>query len=457
MPRTRRVPLLLVVLVVLAATGVATSLRHPSNPSSLPSGLEVSSGAESTALYCTGLAYVAGAPRPGRVAFYNTTASPRSLSVTVTSSSGATWTGAVEIAAHDMRTVYPSVVDHGKLGDTFGVAALITGGGVVAEEITGTSRAAVPCSAEGTSHWYATGFDTVVGSTAYLSVYNSTATAAVLNVTVYTAAGVAAPVAFQGLSVPAHAQSEIDLGQEVVNTANIGVAVNVLRGSLEIVGVEDSSGRVSLDQGVDAPASTGWFPSVTTAQTATAQIRLANPNAAPAEVSVTVQLGTYRVAPQAVTLQPFSTGTITITPNSAIPAAGYANLSLRANEPVISSLATGTGDFFALSSPVTPGNAFVVSDITDVGFGAASVTNTTTKNLSLYVESFANAQRAPVGKQGPMAVAAGATVTLFDLIPSFSSTPSDTYLLTSRGSMVVALTLPTKPPGIEVVAPLDGR
>ena len=35
-----------------------------------------------------------------------------------------------------------------------------------------------------------------------------------------------------------------------MNTANIGVAVNVLRGSLEIVGVEDSLGGVSLDQGV---------------------------------------------------------------------------------------------------------------------------------------------------------------------------------------------------------------
>ena len=335
MRRARRVPLLLVVVVVLAATGVATSLRHASNPSNLPSGLAVSSSAESTALYCTGLSYVAGAPRPGRVAFYNTTATPRSVSVSVISSRGTTWTGAIEIAAHDFRTVYPSVVDHGKLGDDYGVAALVTGGGVVAEEIIGTSRASAPCAAEGTSHWYATGFDTLVGSSAYLSVYNPTATAAVLNATVYTAAGVAAPVAFQGLSVPAHAESEIDLGKEVVNTANVGVGVDVLRGSLEIVGVEDSNGRVSLDQGVDAPASTAWFPSVTTAQTATAQIRLANPNEAPAEVSVAVQLGTYRVAPQAVTLGPFSTGTITITPNSAIPAAGYANLTLRANEPVI--------------------------------------------------------------------------------------------------------------------------
>ncbi len=456
MSSARRGPLLLVVVVVLAATGVVTSLRHAVNPSTLPSGLTVSSSAESSALYCTGLSDAPG--RPGQVTFYNTTASPRSLSVSVVSSRGVSWTGSIEIAAHDLKSVYPSVVDHGVLGESFGVAALVTGGGVVGEEIAGTSRTSAPCAAEGTSHWYATGFDTLVGSSAYLSVYNPTATAAVFNVTVYTAAGVAAPVAFQGLSVPAHAESEIDLGREVVNTANVGVSVDVLRGSLEIVGVDNSNGTVSLDQGSDAPTSAAWFPGVTTAQTARAEIRLANPNDAPAEVSVTVQLGTYRVVPQAVTLPPFATGTITITPNSAIPAAGYANLSLRSNEPVISSLATGTGDWVALSSPVLPGSAFVVSDLSDVGFGAASVTNTTARTLSLYVKSFVNAQRTPAGKEGPIKVDAGTTVSLFDVVSTFSSTPSDTYLLTApKGAMVVALSLPSKPPGINVVAPLDGR
>ena len=74
----------------------------------------------------------------------------------------------------------------------------------MADEIEG--NASVPCDSHGVTRWYAAGLDTLVGSDAYVSLYNPTATEAVANISVLQANGFYAPEAIQGISVPAHAQ-----------------------------------------------------------------------------------------------------------------------------------------------------------------------------------------------------------------------------------------------------------
>jgi hypothetical protein len=461
MSSRRRVPLLAVLAVLLAVTGVATTLRHPTNPSALPNGLSVAVNAESTALYCTGLSSAS----PGRISFFNTASSTRRLNVSVVSDLGRTWTGTIELAAHAGQVVQPKDVDaplthHSKSGRVttvavnYGVAAEISGGGVVADELQGNTS--VPCVSEGVTRWYATGFNTLVGSDAYLSLYNPTDTEAVLNVSVLSTTGFSAPQNLQGVSVPAHAQEEIDLGRNVVNMTNVAVGVKVLRGSLAIVGEEDSVGTLSFNEGVPEPATRAWFPAVTTADGATAEIRLSNPNNKIAHVSLDVTLGNYKIAPQTTTLGPFTTGDITITPNSAIPVAGYASVSLHSNVPVVAGLATGTGTWIALSSPQIPTSADVVRDFTGLGFDAASVTNTSAHSITLHVTTYAAKGQVIVTKG--IKVAAGVTTTLASLISSPLTRPAGTYLVTSsRPSAIVTLTLPSHPSGLYVVAPLDGR
>jgi hypothetical protein len=325
---------------------------------------------------------------------------------------------------------------------------------VVADQIQGNNS--VPCVSQGVTRWYAVGFNTLVGSDAYLSLYNPTGTEAVLNVSVVGATGFSAPQNLQGVSVPAHAQEEIDLGRSVVNTTNVAVGVKVLRGSLAIVGEEDSAGTLSFDDGVPAPATHAWFPAVTTANGATAQILLSNPNNKIAHVSLDVSLGNYKIAPQTTTLGPFTTGEITITPNSAIPVAGYASLRLHSDVPVVAGLATGTGTWIALSSPETPSSAYVVRDFTGLGFDAASVTNTSSHSVIVHVTTYAAKGQVVVTKG--VTVAPGATTSLSSLIASPLTRPAGTYLLTSsRPSAIVTLTLPSHPSGLYLVAPLDGR
>jgi hypothetical protein len=451
----RRAPVLAVVALLVAAAALALGLTHPKNPAAPASGLSVTINAESTALYCTGLSN--GPGPPGRVTFYNTSSGPRNLSVSLVSSRDTLWSGSVELGAHQAQSIEPSVLDASTKNATYGVAVQVSGGGVVGEEIEGTSRAETRCDDEGATRWYATGFDTLVGSSADLSVYNPTATAAVLNASVFTASGVSAPESFQGISVPAHTQSEIDLGTEVVNTQNFGVSLHVLRGSLEVVGVQDSNGTVSLDAGQRQASATSWFPNVTTVEGATAELRLANPTSRVANATVTVALGEFKIPDQRVTLPPFSTGLVTITPNPAIPPAGYASVTLHSSVPLISTLATGSAPVVALSAPSAPVGAVFVRDFTGRGFDAATITNVGARRVRLTISTFDSATPKTLSVVGGVTLKAGATDALASLDSSFA-TAGDAYLIrASRPTVVVSLTLPSRPRGVDVVAALDGR
>lgn len=453
MVRARRIPVLVVVAVVLAVTGYATTRRPPVNPTALPSGLAVSMNAESTALYCTGLTSSPGAP--ARVIFYNTASVARHLAVSVVSNDGRTATSTLELAGHASESLVPSTE---VVGTAYAVAVQISGGGVVGEEVAGTRRADVPCAAEGVSQWYAAGLDTLVGSSATLSVYNPTATAAVFSVTLYSGAGISAPQSLQGLSVPAHAQRDFALNADAVDTRNIGVGVTVSRGTLVLVGVEDSRGTVSLEQGSLTPSNAIWFPEVTTARFATAEVRVANPGATTARVSVSVTLRRYAVAPFQVTVAPFSTGLVTITPDSAIPVAGYASLVLRSSQPVVAALATGTGSSVLLSSPAVPTGAFLIRNFTGRGFDAATVTNTGLSTVDLSLTSLHDRVPHVVNVVRSLTLAPGASFDLAHALASLRRATDFTYLVTAnRPSIVVTLTLPSRPAGVDLVAALDGR
>lgn len=462
MAKSRRRPLLVFVVGVLLAAGLVTSFTHERNPSQLPSGLAVSINAESTALYCTGLSN--GGPRPGRVSFYNTSSGPRHLSISVFSDKGTQWSGSIELAPHALQSIEPSVLDQSSttakgVTVSYGVAVQISGGGVVAEEIAYNDRAEVPCISHGLTKWFATGFNTLVGSSAYLSVFNPTATSTVFNASIYTSDGITEPESFQGLSVPAHAQREINLGTEVVNTPNVGVRLKVLRGSLDVVGVQDSNGTLSYEQGLTTAANDVWFPNVTTVNKATAQLSVMNPSARTANVSVKIQLGSFKIAPQTLTVLPYSTGTLSINPNSAIPADGYANLALTSSQPVVSALVTGASTWIALASPLTPGNAFLLHDFTGVGFDAVSVTNASSHTLTVSVSSYDPATQTLVTDKEGITLAPDSTKSLKNLLLLFpSSGSSNTYLITAnKPDLVVSLTLPSTPSGVNVVSPLDGR
>jgi|GEM_PF-156715 len=461
MPRRGGV-LAAVLTLALAATAVATTVSRPTNPSALPSGLAESAGVESSALYCTGLSDAAGGVE-GVVTFLNTERTARAVSVSIASNTGHHATATLHLAGHTRASLSPDQLVSGR---SFGVSAVVDGGGVVADEVTTTRSSVVPCSGAGVTTWYASGLDTSVGSSAALSFYNPTATPAVVNVTAETPSGFVAPAPFQGLPVGAHAEVILNLGGLIVNTRNVGVRVNVVRGTLVIAGVEYAGTVGSLDVGATAPSTSAWFPRVTTYDQALAEIRVANPGASPASVTVHVALGSFRVPDQTLSVGPFASTMVTITPNSAIPAAGYASVTLSASAPVVATLATGTGAGVALTPAPLPGALFILADL-GTGYESATLTNTSDKPVAVTFASSFTIQSVGAPRVATAATA-GHAASHTSLAPRSSvallSVDAGVTTLASTAAVVVAArpvlevvaTLATTPVGLTVVVPSDG-
>jgi hypothetical protein len=440
--------LLWVLAAALVVTGVAAAHFKTSNPSTLANALNVN-GVESSALYCTGLSSANGGVE-GHVVFLNTSSGPRTVLANVVSDTHRSASVTLHVAAYSSKSLSPASLVS---GNSYAVAAEAIGGGVVGEEVTGAGAAEVPCTSAGVRRWYGAGFDTVVGSSAALSIYNPTATPAVLDVTTFSSNGFGAPAAFRGLSLAAHTQIELNLGPQIVNTSNVGVHVSVLRGSLVVVGVQKSGAVASLVPGSRSTASEAWFPRVTTALNAVAQLRVANPGSRSVNVTVNVGLAPYHVAPLTLSVAPYSSGQVVISPNPAIPNHGYATVKLTSSAPVIASLTTGTTAGIALSSPEPPGEEFLISDFAGRRLDAATVTNTSTQTLDVNFRVVGAG-----GATGSASLKGGATESILGIFSGVSTLSGKSLLVTSsRPVLLVAATLPSNPRGVAVVAPLDGR
>ena len=429
--------------LALAATGVASSLQGAVIPAAPGSSADFAASAESTALYCTGLGTgVTG----GTVVFTNLTGSARTLDVSVASDTGGHQSRAVALAAHASTSISPNAWVSGSF---FGVSAIVNGGGVVGAEVASHASAVAPCSGSGVTQWYGAGFDTVVGSSATISLFNPSATPAVVNVTTVTASGFAAPAPFQGFAVGPHAEVALNLGSQIVNTSNIGVRVSVLRGAVTVVGVQSAGTIASLNTGQGALATSAAFPLVTTAANAKAQVRVSNPNDATTQVTVKVALATYHIAPEVVEIPAFASGLVTITPNSAIPAAGFASLTISSSQPVATALAVGSSAL-TLSAPAPTSTTWLLSDFSGRGFSRAAVTNEGTGALTLTVRNVATSQSASA------TLGAGLTSDVRALVTSVAKIQGLTLLLTSDRPVALTTILPLSPVGPVVTSALNG-
>lgn len=452
MPRASRAPLLVVLALILGGVATVSALAKPTNTPPTSGSLTSSKNAESTALYCTGLTD-ARHHAPGHVTFLNTANSKRTLNVQVISNTASRASKTIELAANGSLSIQPQSFAS---GNYFAVAVQVSGGGVVGEEVANGGATQTPCTSAGVTDWYAAGFNTSVGSSAILNIYNPTATPAVFNASIYGPGGFSAPAPFQGMAVSAHSLMALNLGAQIVNTDNVGVHVKVLRGSIDVVGTQATNLVTSFNAGMTVMSKSIWFPRVTTVSGALAQLRVFNMSSLPADVTAHVSLGSFKIAPESLTVAPYSSGVVTITPNSAIPAAGYAAVTLTSNEPVGAALATGTTAGLALAAPVEPSNEFLVSDFSGQGFDAAAVTNTAKKPIKVTF-SVVGTTGSPIASSSAQ-LQGSTTADILSLFSGVSTLKGQSLLITSsKPSLVVSTTLPSRPAGVVVVDPLDRR
>jgi hypothetical protein len=447
--RRSGLPLVAIVVLGVALAGVLNVKGTVSNP--LPNPGTSGPSAQSSALYCTGLTNARGGLR-GFVTFINTTGATRHVVVhAVATNAVAAVATAFTLGPYARQVVTPTNL---LVGNTYALAAQIDGGGVSAEQVVASHGTQAPCLNAGVTNWYASGLDTTVQSRAILSLYNPTATAAVFNVTTFSPGGFLSPAPLQGVSVGAHAILTLDLGQSIVATQNFGVQVSVLRGSLVVVGDQISRDTSSLNYGTSLLALAGRFALVTTARDAVAQVRIANPGPAPASVTLKVKIGKFVVAPQSTSVAPYSSAMISIVPNTAIPAAGEASLSMTSTQAVDATLATGTKNGLTLSPLGTAMLRAVLSDVTGAGFAQATVTNISSASTTV---TWALVHHGAIASTGLAPLGAGGTISLGQLLGGRAKLQGATVVLTSATpALVVSAILPTSPTGVTMAAPLNG-
>jgi hypothetical protein len=323
-------------------------------------------------------------------------------------------------------------------------------------ESTLGDHAEAACVNHGVRSWVAAGFDTVVHDRATLVLYNPTATAAVVNLSTYSGVGFDAPAPFQGITVGAGQVSTINLGGQIVNARNVGVVLNVLRGSLVVVADQVEGSVTSFDTGALAPAARGQFVLVPTNEGAVAQIRLANPTDEPVTVNCNVHLGQYQIPVQSLTVPAYGNAEQIITPNTAIPAGGEASVSMQAAAPVIATLASGSADGVLLSPLPAPSVTSTLIDAQGTGFAQAVVVNHSQRAQNVQVtaqwlgstEHLSESVTLPARSIQALDGLVSGLVTTTDIMVSVND---------PAGEVTLSATLPTKPAGQVLAAVLESR
>ena len=438
-------------LALAVGIAAAVGLLGP-HTNTAPSENPTAVGVQSSALYCSGLTDAASGEL-GRVTFINTSGATRLLHLRIAGFGAATIKKTlVRLAPYGQAVVNPARLQS---GTSFGVAALVDGGGVRAVESLASGTGETPCVAQGVTQWFASGLSTKVGDSAHLVLFNPSATAAVVNVTTYSSGGFGQPAALQGVTVAPGRVLTLNLGTSVVNAGEFGIGVAVLRGSLAVT-VDELEHQVgSLDGGVRSAATHIRVPLVPTAEHAQANLVFSNPSAVASHVTMYVHLGSFSIPTQSLTVAPYSTGVFVATPNSVIPAAGAASFVIRATSPVVATLTSGTGGAYALAPAFSSWHSWVLSDLSGRGFDLADVTNTSHHAVQVTIA------RWPVGKSPAVATAsvpAETTVSIASLVPGLRTlTGRSVDIETSSNSLLVSATAPTSPRGIAPLVALNGR
>jgi len=450
----------LVSVVAAGLVAVAGANQWLTTPNHAPIVDPTTPLATSSVLYCAGITNGAGG-LAGNLVLLNTTATPKHVTLTVaTTASPETAKTGFTIAPYGERAFTPA---HFRKARLYAITAAINGGGVRGEIVSASGQSEAPCTSRGTTHWVDTGLSTLVGGSATLALFNPTATATVFNVKTYSANGFLQPAAWQGVTIVPKGLVTLDLSSQLVNTSSIGVDVSVVRGAIVAVADQVSEKSGSFSAGSQGPSARDRFALVPTANHALATVVVSNPTAADAHVTLGIGLAKFHVPDQHFTVAPLSSTSFVVTPNTAIPAAGMANVTLRSSQPVIASVVTGVESSDKLARPahvvsqMTSWRTWLLADSTGRGFGNALVSNTSHQAITITVVA------GPIGqtpRTATVTLAADSSRNLLRLTPQLHSlrhamveltTTSNALLVTATASASVA------PSGTAARAALNGR
>lgn len=352
MVRTRRLPVVIVVAVVLAVGIVAGRHGRASEGSnaaptvatvSRAAGPQVApADALSSSWFCAGATDTPKSPAPGTLLITNVGRRSVTADIDLVASHGRSKTEKVTVAP-DHRAGVAETVPHGT--PWVGATVDINGGAATVEQRLEGPLGTVsqPCVTAGSTSWYFPTGATLVNERDVITLLNPYPDAAIASLTFTTNEGVEQPSAFQTLVVPAHGLIAVDLRSHLRRRTHIATSVTAQTGRVvawqttvtgpppkrtpylgtkaarrpnadpasPVFGVTESPGASST--------STSWYwPQGSTAAGLGEQYTIYNPGTHTAQVSLAMAL-------QQGTAEPF---TISVGPEEVVPitAAGQARI-----------------------------------------------------------------------------------------------------------------------------------
>jgi hypothetical protein len=324
--RARR--LLAVVTLLLFFGGIAVADRiagpasdaTPSAPAPVLATTQIApSGVESSAWYCAGGTASSGVAAP-TLLLVNHGDRPVTGTVHAVGTSGPGATAPITVPARGVAQASPASMVQGS--DVAATVVLHAGGVGVWQEVSGISGwSVVPCASATADNWFFAQGSSVTGDTPTLIVYNPAATDAVASVTLYTStAGVVAPAAYQGMSVPADSVVVVNVPDHVQNDPSFGASVSTLSGSVVAVErqVTQTTG-LSLVPGTAEATGIAAFGLSTDTTGGSVAFHVVNPSSASAHVFASVGLQHGAAAPISMTVPPQSSAVLQGSGQTRIP------------------------------------------------------------------------------------------------------------------------------------------
>jgi len=320
----RRTPVLVFVLAVFVVAGIVGGAAS-SNPTPAvvpdPAALSASAAAESSTWYCTGGSGTGGIATPS-IYLVNSTSTAVGGTMTVVNDAGTSGSVQVLVPPGSETVAEPGAVEQGGwLAARFD----FNGGGVTASELVDGSAgwAVSPCASSTSTSWYFASGATSNGNSLFVSLYNPTAMAAVVDLTFVVPGGATQPAPFEGIVIQ---PGDVDVAEVASYVQNEGsVATEVQARSGRVVAAElqsyvtSSVSGLSLRLGAIAPENQWAFPRSVDVTGGNTTFVVFNPGSSPQRVAVGIQLASGPVAPFAHTVPAHATWRLTTSGQSRVP------------------------------------------------------------------------------------------------------------------------------------------
>ena len=339
--RTAAIVTVAAVIVGVGVVSLTVPAPVPVSPTPPGDGVRAApASARTSSLFCaTGAGLGAGAGATGVVVLTNTSRTAARGVMSVDQGSGAPAVRRpVTVPPLGNTDVAPAQgLPAGATASTF----TFEGGGVAATMVIGApfGWSTAPCASSVSSQWDFVGGATSAGLLD-LSLYNPTAAQAVVGVSFLTSDGnVLIPQAYQGITLKPGQLVVADLAAYVQNQQVVATLVRTSSGAIVATELDrmaaPSGSGLALVTGTPAPATTWRFAQTTAVQGGSVTLSVANPQASPVTVLVTVGLSSASVTPKQITVPGHSVVAFAASAVAGWPLGSPYSVTVAATEPVI--------------------------------------------------------------------------------------------------------------------------